>query len=107
MFRHAQIYIISLELFFIFKSVYNPLLICLVQQYSLNNNWYSLLPIEDAVITSINLYLDVNFERKVLSGKANLHVEKRRSDVTHVVSSSFSSRFEFVLFFVYNFLVRY
>ncbi|KAJ9599849.1 hypothetical protein L9F63_009889 [Diploptera punctata] len=40
---------------------------------------------EDAVVTAINLYLDVNFENKVLTGKANLTVEKKKSEVTHVI----------------------
>jgi hypothetical protein len=32
----------------------------------------------------VSLYLDVNFERKVLCGKADLTVDKKKADVTHV-----------------------
>lgn len=43
---------------------------------------------EEAVVTAISLYLDVNFERKILSGKANLTVEKKKSEITHVILDS-------------------
>lgn len=37
-------------------------------------------------MSSVGLYLDVNFERKVLSGRVDLTVEKKKAEVTHVVS---------------------
>jgi hypothetical protein len=41
---------------------------------------------DEAEVSSVSLYLDVNFERKVLCGKVNLTVDKKKADVTHVVS---------------------
>jgi len=41
---------------------------------------------EEAAVSSVGLYLDVNFERKVLSGRVDLTVEKKKAEVTHVVS---------------------
>jgi hypothetical protein len=32
----------------------------------------------------VSLYLNVNFERKVLCGKVDLTVDKKKADVTHV-----------------------
>jgi hypothetical protein len=41
---------------------------------------------DEAEVSSVSLYLDVNFERKVLHGKVDLTVVKKKADVTHVVS---------------------
>jgi len=41
---------------------------------------------EEAAVSSVGLYLDVNFERKVLSGRVDLTVEKKKAEVTRVVS---------------------
>jgi len=41
---------------------------------------------EEAVVSSVALYLDVNFQRKVLCGEVNLTVDKKKAEVTHVVS---------------------
>jgi hypothetical protein len=40
----------------------------------------------EAAVSSVGLYLDVNFERKVLSGRVDLTVDKKKAEVTHVVS---------------------
>jgi hypothetical protein len=41
---------------------------------------------DEAAVSSVGLYLDVNFERKVLSGRVDLTVEKKKAEVTRVVS---------------------
>lgn len=41
---------------------------------------------DEAVVSSVSLYLDVDFERKVLCGKVDLTVDKKETEVTHVVS---------------------
>ncbi|XP_069682260.1 leukotriene A-4 hydrolase isoform X2 [Periplaneta americana] len=43
---------------------------------------------EEAAVSSVSLYLDVDFERKVLAGKADLTVEKKKAEVTHVILDS-------------------
>ncbi|KAJ4447961.1 hypothetical protein ANN_09971, partial [Periplaneta americana] len=42
----------------------------------------------EAAVSSVSLYLDVDFERKVLAGKADLTVEKKKAEVTHVILDS-------------------
>lgn len=41
---------------------------------------------DEAEVSSVSLYLDVDFERKVLCGKVDLTVDKKKAEVTHVVS---------------------
>lgn len=43
---------------------------------------------EEAAVSSVGLYLDVNFERKVLSGRVDLTVDKKTAEVTHVLLDS-------------------
>jgi hypothetical protein len=41
---------------------------------------------DEAEVSSVSLYLDVDFERKVLCGKVDLTVDKKKAEVTRVVS---------------------
>ncbi|KDR13370.1 leukotriene A-4 hydrolase [Zootermopsis nevadensis] len=43
---------------------------------------------EEAAVSSVDLYLDVDFDHKVLSGRADLTVDKKKDDVTHVILDS-------------------
>jgi hypothetical protein len=39
---------------------------------------------DEAEVSSVNLYLDVNFERKILCRKVGLTIDKKKAEVTHV-----------------------
>ncbi|PNF40549.1 Leukotriene A-4 hydrolase [Cryptotermes secundus] len=43
---------------------------------------------DEAEVSSVSLYLDVDFERKVLCGKVDLTVDKKKAEVTHVLLDS-------------------
>jgi hypothetical protein len=47
---------------------------------------YFILFTDEAAVSSVGLYLYVDFERKVLSGRVDFTVEKKKAEVTHVVS---------------------
>lgn len=44
-----------------------------------------------AIVTHTHLELIVDFDRKVLEGKAILHIEKKISSVNEIVSENFAS----------------
>jgi hypothetical protein len=55
-------------------------------KYVLGSCRLNFLFTDEAEVSSVSLYLDVNFERKVLCGKVDLTVDKKKADVAHVVS---------------------
>lgn len=87
--RGLQCPIINLSVYSVLDSVWklSDMPSCKAIKYfkGMQINYFILLT-EEAAVSSVGLYLDVNFERKVLSGRVDLTVEKKKAEVTHVVS---------------------